>query len=111
LGSFILVYSCINERKRIFSGSGPFEKIVSWFDFFLLNLAFEKARFTDKKYLNEIGLPSFEEFLSILFVLKSKLEGGNLDEIFESLNENIDESGRNMIEFMKKESLNKIQNI
>eukprot|EP01080_Neovahlkampfia_damariscottae_P001703 gene1703-472_t len=78
-----------------------------------LSNAYEKARFTDKKYLNEIGLPSFEEFLAILFSLKSnvttKEEIDEIEETLKFLNENIDESGRNMIEFMKNEQTKKIE--
>jgi len=70
-----------------------------------LKLAYKRARFTDKTYLQEIGLPSFDSFISLSLALFKRV--GRLTqgiEFLEQLTQNVDDSGKLTIEKIIKEA-------
>ncbi|KAL9646901.1 hypothetical protein ABK040_013761 [Willaertia magna] len=64
-----------------------------------LKLAYKRARFTDPSYLEEIGLMSFDSFLSLtllLFKRVNRLEQGL--EFLNQMKQNVDEAGKKTID-------------
>jgi hypothetical protein len=60
-----------------------------------LKLAYKRARFTDLDYLSEIGLPAFEDFLSICITLFQRVDRLNqAREFLLQMREHVDEAGK-----------------
>jgi tetratricopeptide (TPR) repeat protein len=60
-----------------------------------LKLAYKRARFTDVEYLTEIGLPPFEDFISLCITLFKRVDRmEQLVEFFNQMKEHVDEAGR-----------------
>jgi tetratricopeptide (TPR) repeat protein len=66
-----------------------------------LKLAYKRARFTDTEYLKEIGLPAFEDFLSLSVTLFQRVNrSSQAIQFLKQMQENVDNSGRDIIQKM-----------
>lgn len=61
--------------------------------------AYKRARFTDTSYLGEVGLPPFDNFLSLTFYLFKKLDRLNQGiEFLRQIKDYVDEAGKKTID-------------
>jgi tetratricopeptide (TPR) repeat protein len=75
-----------------------------------LKSAYKRARFTDQDYLSEIGLPSFEDFLSICLTLFQRVDRLNqFKDFLQQMREHVDEAGKKTIDQVMQNFDQKIQ--
>jgi tetratricopeptide (TPR) repeat protein len=66
-----------------------------------LKLAYKRARFTDVEYLKEVGLPSFEDFLSLVVTIFQRLDMNHKAiQFLRQMQDAVDNSGKNVIQQM-----------
>ena len=66
-----------------------------------LKLAYKRVRFTDPEYLKEVGLPPFEDFLSLSVTLFQRVNRSHQAiEFLKQMQESVDNAGKQLIQKM-----------